>query len=278
MKGCNTILNDSTKYASKQFNGRLYSGFTLIELSIVIVVIGLIIGGIFVGKDLIKSAQVRAEIKQIDEFKTAASTFKVKYGALPGDLPPGDASQLGFFTFTGTNAGKSLTSAPWIYGFGNNDGTIDYYGETYVFWQHLSEAKLIAGQYGGSVSAGNYLLTNTASITTAGYPLHDPMVSSDYDLFLPISKLSNVEPHIFVQPNRIGPNSFQFSNTSRLNYFWIYATPYQQYSIDSKIDDGAQGTGSVRDISMAGCLGYQYKLNTTYTDATDLYCAIAVLW
>lgn len=56
------------------------TGFTLVELSIVLVIIGLIIGGVMVGRDLIKTSEVRSQISQIEEFKTAVNTFKVKYG------------------------------------------------------------------------------------------------------------------------------------------------------------------------------------------------------
>ena len=52
------------------------SGFTLIELSIVLVIIGLIVGGILTGKDLIDSAQVRAQISQIEKYQTATQTFR----------------------------------------------------------------------------------------------------------------------------------------------------------------------------------------------------------
>ncbi len=81
-------------------------GFTLIELSIVLVIIGLLVGGILVGRDLIKSSEIRAQIKQFEEFKTAANAFKTKYGYLPGDIPPTETAQLGFCTFTGTLAGN----------------------------------------------------------------------------------------------------------------------------------------------------------------------------
>lgn len=50
-------------------------GFTLIELSIVLVVSGLIVGGVLVGQDLIRAAGVRATITQIEKFNQAAHTF-----------------------------------------------------------------------------------------------------------------------------------------------------------------------------------------------------------
>ena len=71
-------------------------GFTLIELSVVLVIIGLIVGGILIGQDLIRSAEVRAQITQIEKYNQAVNTFKGKYGGIPGDLNVGMASQFGF--------------------------------------------------------------------------------------------------------------------------------------------------------------------------------------
>ena len=70
------------------------SGFTLIELSIVLVIIGLIVGGVLVGQDLIRAAYIRAQISQIEKFNTAVNTFYGKYQALPGDMNATTASAL----------------------------------------------------------------------------------------------------------------------------------------------------------------------------------------
>ena len=62
------------------------SGFTLIELSIVLVIIGLIVGGILVGQDLIKSAEMRNLASQLRQYQVATSTFRGKYNEIPGDM------------------------------------------------------------------------------------------------------------------------------------------------------------------------------------------------
>src|ERR1700753_450898 len=71
-------------------------GFTLIELSIVLVIIGLIVGGILVGQDLIKAAEVRAQISQIEKYNSAGNTFRGKFGGIPGDLALSLVNQFGF--------------------------------------------------------------------------------------------------------------------------------------------------------------------------------------
>ena len=77
-------------------NKKSQQGFTLIELSIVLVIIGLIVGGILVGRDLIRAAGVRSTIAQIESYQTAANTFRGKYGYLPGDIKDPDATNFGF--------------------------------------------------------------------------------------------------------------------------------------------------------------------------------------
>ena len=80
-------------------------GFTLIELSIVLVIIGLLIGGLVAGNDMRKSAEVRSQITQIEKIQTATNTFKAKFNALPGDMDAKTAVQFGFAP-RGSNEGQ----------------------------------------------------------------------------------------------------------------------------------------------------------------------------
>jgi prepilin-type N-terminal cleavage/methylation domain-containing protein len=269
-------------------------GFTLIELSIVLVIIGLLVGGVLVGKDLIKAAEIRSQIKQIEEFKTAANAFKLKYGYLPGDIPPAQASQLGFFTFTGPYAGKSYLifsggagQGDIRYGFGNGSSDIEW-GESYVFWQHLSEAKMIAGSYGGSSSGTNYLQPDTSSYFAGGMPINTPAKESAWDIFRPKTIFSHTYYHINVYPNRSYTKWPFYSDSSLANIFSFSATPNQQYAIDSKIDDGFPGKGTIRDFGIAfqpdgysycgtGSSPSTYDLTPSKADI-DNNCGLAILW
>src|SRR5260370_12356418 len=63
------------------------SGFTLLELSMVLVIIGLIIGGITVGANLIRAGQLQSVTKDVERFQQAILDFRDKYQSLPGDMP-----------------------------------------------------------------------------------------------------------------------------------------------------------------------------------------------
>ena len=127
-------------------------GFTLIELSIVVVIIGLIVGGVLVGQDMIKAAQARAQITQIEKFQSAVATFYEKYQALPGDLNAATASQFGFSPrgqYAGEGDGNGIIQGNWGNCTGCNNGHFTGAGEPVLFWMDLSQAGLIEGSFTG---------------------------------------------------------------------------------------------------------------------------------
>ena len=63
------------------------SGFTLVELSIVLVIIGLLIGGILAAQSMISTAKINAQVQQIGQFDAMVLNFKTKFNYLPGDAP-----------------------------------------------------------------------------------------------------------------------------------------------------------------------------------------------
>src|SRR5262245_44524359 len=116
------------------------NGFTLIDLSIVLVIIGLIAGGVLVGKDLIAATEHRATIRQAEQIDRAVNAFRSKFNCLPGDCV--NADQFGF----SHNQGAGIS--------GNGDGRIQYYTfdgvgneyfESATMLIHLTEANLLAG-------------------------------------------------------------------------------------------------------------------------------------
>lgn len=60
-------------------------GFTLIELSIVLIIIGLLVGGIVAGSHLVESAKINATANEMQQIKQALIIYRAKYGKIPGD-------------------------------------------------------------------------------------------------------------------------------------------------------------------------------------------------
>jgi len=215
-------------------------GFTLIELSIVLVIIGLIVGGILVGQELIRTAQTRATIAQIEKYNTAVNTFRNKFDALPGDLPVNLVTEFAFPVvpaslrsasecppnYNGIIEGCNFTSS------GVADGLTS--GEAAYFWEDLSSnTGLIEGgfNFGGNVTYG------FASASASALPL-----------VLPVAKLgSNIYIYVWTDGSY---NYFGVSNVTSIDNNGSLRgnagiRVSQAYNIDKKIDDGVPLTGSV---------------------------------
>src|ERR1017187_10157050 len=144
-----TASTCKTKRLAPAYRNR---GFTLIELSIVLVIIGLIVGGVLVGQDLIRAAEVRATISQIEKYQTAVNTFRDKYTALPGDMNAATATQFGFVSRAGTEGRGDGNGIIEGYNYTHNTASyqvpeVNGTGEPLLFWRDLSQAGLIEGSF-----------------------------------------------------------------------------------------------------------------------------------
>jgi prepilin-type N-terminal cleavage/methylation domain-containing protein len=239
------------------------SGFTLIELSIVLVIIGLIIGGIVAGQEMIGAAAVRAQISQIEKYNSAVNTFYVKYGYLPGDVPDPYASQFGFAArgaFPGEGDGNGRLDGI----DSNNMGAIDcdapFAGEQAMFWVDLSVAKLIEGGFntatpvaipglisGSSVSLyfpaatigrGNYITVFSGGwlcVAGSGNENSGPPYDDGLNYFSVAVIGSNQNPYLWNE----NPWGAASGNGD------AGMTVAESYSIDNKIDDGLPQSGRV---------------------------------
>jgi len=217
-------------------------GFTLIELSIVLVVIGLIIGGVLVGQDLIRAAEVRATISQIEKYNTAVNTFRGKYNALPGDLNAQVASQFGFTTrgtYEGQGDGNWLIEGVRNNAPANNGGRYETAGETVMFWVDLTTANgLNLNLIDGSFSIASPTTRAGANVT-----------GTVLDALFPAAKLGHGN-YIYVYN---GTDTNNYYGLSRITQILAGSnvvsaagiTARQAYDIDKKLDDGLPQTGNV---------------------------------
>ncbi len=202
-------------------------GFTLIEISIVLVIIGLIVGGVLVGRDLIRSAEIRAVITEHQRFATASTTFREKYGEIPGDY--GQAS-----TYLGcTNCD------------GNSDGEINYGTgyirmEIYYLWKHLSMARLIQGDYTGA--GGGCHTCNSPGRNVPTSRIATGIWVTENQNFAGISNNYHYSIDFGNYFALVGYSSTAAGSNTAIA---PTLTASAAYAIDSKADDGMPGKGRI---------------------------------
>ena len=220
---------------------RTQHGFTLVELAIVLVIIGLIIAGVLVGQDMIKAASVRATIGQVEKYNAALNTFRNKYNGLPGDLPATSATNFGMTTRSGAvghGDGNRLLE-------GCSAGALVAGCETVLFWRDLSFAGLIPD-----------------SMTTATDALTQVAAGATNTVF-PTSKLQSASFTVF---SASGQNYYELAGITSTDASGVYTltstiTPAASFAMDSKMDDGSPITGTVI------ALGSTTTLNVAATPA-----------
>lgn len=220
-------------------------GFTLVELSIVLVILGLLVGGVLTGQSLIRAAELRSITTQYNNYITAINSFKDKYFALPGDIANAQ-SYWGIAHATPATCVTTVGTGTQTCN-GNGDGIIDSNAagsnEAYRFWQHLANAGLIEGNYSGVAAGASYSSNATNS----------PAGKMGGTLWFSWYWFTNPAPTMF--DGEYG-NSFAFGGYVAGD--WPHADilkPEELWNIDTKMDDGKPATGRVKAIgaTMANC-------------------------
>jgi prepilin-type N-terminal cleavage/methylation domain-containing protein len=111
------------------------TGFTLIELAIVLVIIGLLLGGVLKGQELINSAKVKNLANDFRTIPVYIYGYQDKFKALPGD----DKNAVSHVSAGTPGDGNGALGGSW-FDAGANDPS-----EAYQFWQHVRLANLAAG-------------------------------------------------------------------------------------------------------------------------------------
>ena len=115
------------------------SGFTLVEIAIVLVIIGLLLGGVLKGQELINSAKVKNMINDFRATSTFVFAYQDRFRALPGDDPRAVAN---------VGAAAAATTPALTLGNARINGTwlsLTPTDESYLFWEQVRRAGLATG-------------------------------------------------------------------------------------------------------------------------------------
>ncbi|MEC5387019.1 prepilin-type N-terminal cleavage/methylation domain-containing protein [Uliginosibacterium sp. H3] len=142
-----------TTFIESRFNNMRtqQSGFTLVEIAIVLVIIGLLLGGVLKGQELINSAKAKAVIADFRNTATMVAAYQDRFRALPGD-DKAATTHVGAATANGD--GDGLIESPW--------NSVTPAEESALAWQHLRLANLVPGAL-GAPAAGAWEPTGAES-------------------------------------------------------------------------------------------------------------------
>ena len=116
---------------------RRQSGFTLVEIAIVLVIVGLLIGGVLKGREMITNAKIKRIENDFAGVSAAIFAYQDRYGVLPGDDPSASSRFPGTWSASDNGNGNGNISGGWSSTNNSN--------ESRKIWKHLRGSGLIAG-------------------------------------------------------------------------------------------------------------------------------------
>ena len=236
------------------FNQKTEGGFTLIEIAIVVVIIGLLLGGILKGQEMIRNARAHNVANQGNAIKASILGFQDRFRALPGDYNRASDNMTGLDNLEECVA--TATDLQPLLGVGNGDGNSRIGGEPdeaedtqtgcqrihelAFAWRHLSAAGFLSGNFDGD-SAGldepNFGCRGTTCLTNAFNG--GLILSYSYGQFSQ-PKTDEGETETPTTEKAITDGKSTQLNTGRFIPVEIIA------ELDRKVDDGDPSKGSFR--------------------------------
>jgi len=248
---------------------RVKNGYTILEAAVVLTIIGLLIGSIIVGQTLIRSAKMYAVSMDIGIYLGAVKDFQDKYKALPGDMP--DAEN--FWGSDTTCPATPFTASPHVPTCnGDGNGFIDGTTEPFRAWQQLANSGFISGAYTG--------VAGSAGANQHVRGINSPKTMLDgggFDLFYIGNMSGDVNYYGGYYPLKLGLGTATATGAFDKPLF----TPGEALAIDSKLDDGAPGTGNIMAFKSPinpGCATTDVSTTAVYAiSGTNFLCSLNII-
>ena len=222
------------------------SGFTLVEMALAMVVIGLLIAIVIGGAKIRDNAQTMDVIKQLTLYEASAIKFRDIYGSLPGDIVDPSARLTNCNAAPCNRAGdgdKSLDTAAATASYG---GAITTSSERFVFWNHLLTAGLVTGYKGTDDTRFG-----------EGQPAAD-VLGGFRVTYYPFANYNSLSTSNF-------PHLFVLSTADSAAYAgYTYHPCALAERIDRKIDDGLTNNGHVQPAGTCGSPTYSNPAGVCY--------------
>ena len=187
------------------------SGFTLVEIAIVLVIIGLLLGGILKGQEMITQAKIKNVVNDFNGVTAAVNSYQDRYRALPGDDLNASSRWSSQGAVSGNGDGVFGTAGTDLYNLAA--GAPASAKENNLFWWHLRLAGFVGGSTASTTNSSVQQPANAANgimgVQTTGMGFTSNIVCS-----------SNLPDKIAI-------------------------------AVDTQMDDGASTTGQVRGLAQA---------------------------
>lgn len=261
-------------------------GFTLVELSIVMIIIGLLIGGILKGQELIANARLASTVSKIKAIDAAMNTFRDSYAALPGDVVDPDtrlpnciaATKCGGADGNGNNQIGAINSTGSAVAAGS---------ENIRAWAQLAATDLLGGIRNAPDAAN---IESGATVPSAEVP-GQIFIGYENGITRPTNAAGTGSVprggHYLLIHNGMatpGATATQATVTTATAAGTGSLTPGQASRIDTKLDDGAPNVGSVIAMggvpsgtpAVGGCVSAVADTATYATAVTGTTCGVYV--
>lgn len=244
-------------------------GFTLVELAIVMIIIGLLIGGVLKGQELIGNARVASTVSQIKAFETATNTFRDMYDAIPGDFSTA-STRLPTCTVANCNNGNGNNRVSGAGAAGLTPAAANAAStEAVYFWGHLAASKLVSGVDGSTTLEFGKMAPK--SELSGGYSVGYANLIAD---MTGRYGTQFVAGHYLSMKNTLNVGVGASNANASL-------TPSEAGRIDRKIDDGRPGFGVVvaagpAASNAAGALTCANDINTYAERVESKQCQLYI--